>query len=245
MKLIKKIFMKRIHILFVLFGLAFLSCEKVEEVLDNNTALTDEEIAQGLKEALAVGTDTAVSIVSVLDGYFGDPLIKVDLPPDADKMVAVASILGSEQQIEDLILMINRSAEDAAPEAINIFVDAITSMTIVDAINILHGSDSAATIFLRDNTYANLYTTFKPKIETSLDKELVLGASANSTWLAATSTYNTVYVSDPVDTDLSTHVTQKALDGLFKKIADEEKQIRENPLNRISDLLKKVFGELD
>ena len=237
--------MKKIYILFVVFAVLFSSCEKVDEILNNETTLTDAEIAQALKEALSVGTDTAVSIVSVVDGYFGDQLIKVDLPPDADKMVAVASILGSEQQIEELILMINRSAEDAAPEAIDIFVSAITSMTIVDAINILHGSDSAATHFLRENTYANLYTTFKPQIETSLNKELVLGASANSTWLAATSTYNTIYASDPVDTDLSTHVTHKALAGLFVKIADEEKQIRENPLDRVSDLLKKVFGELD
>jgi len=238
--------MKKIFILMVVVLFSLYSCEKANDIIDNpDEPLTDAQIAEGLKEALKVGTDTAVAIVSKVDGYFADSLIKIFLPPDADKMIAVASILGTEQQIEDLILMVNRSAEDAAPEAIDIFVTAITNMTITDAVNILHGSDSAATHFLRDNTYFELYQTFKPKIETSLDKELVLGASANTTWLSVTSVYNTAYPADPVDTDLSTHVTEKALDGLFEKIKEEEKQIREDPLARVNDILRNVFGELD
>lgn len=238
--------MKKIFILIVAITFSFYSCEKAEDIIDNSDKpLTDAQIAEGLKEALKVGTDTAVAIVSKVDGYFADSLIKVFLPPDADKMIAVANILGTQQQIDDLILMVNRSAEDAAPEAIDIFVTAITSMTITSAVNILHGSDTAATHFLRDNTYFELYQTFKPKIETSLDKELVLGASANSTWLSVTSIYNTAYPIDPVDTDLSTHVTEKALDGLFEKIKEEEKQIREDPLARVNDILKEIFGELD
>jgi hypothetical protein len=238
--------MRKIFLLLIVALLSFHSCEKAEEIIDpEDNTLTDAQIADGLKEALKVGTDTAVSIVSKVDGYYGDNLIKIFLPPGSDKMVTAASILGNQQQIDDLILMINRSAEDAAPEAVNIFVTAITNMTIVDAINILHGEDSAATHFLRDNTYYELYQAFKPKIEASLDKELVLGASANTTWTAATTLYNNAYPLDPVGTDLSTHVTEKALDGLFEKIKAEEKQIREDPNARVSDILKDVFGELD
>lgn len=238
--------MRNIFILMLVVLFSFYSCEKANDIVENSDEpLTDAQIAEGLKEALKVGTDTAVTIVSKVDGYFGDSLIKIFLPPDADKMNAVAADLGIEQQITDLILMVNRSAEDAAPEAVDIFVAAITNMTITDAVNILHGSDSAATHFLRDNTYFELYQTFKPKIETSLDKELVLGASANDTWISVTSTYNEAYPADPVDTNLSTHVTEKALDGLFEKIKEEEKQIREDPLARVNDILKQVFGELD
>ncbi len=238
--------MKKILILITVVLFSFYSCEKANDVIDNtDKPLTDTQIAEGLKEALKVGTDTAVAIVSKVDGYFQDTLIKIFLPPNANKMINVASALGIQQQIDDLILMINRSAEDAAPEAIDIFVSAITNMTITDAVNILHGSDSAATHYLRDNTYHELYQIFKPKIEISLDKELVLGASANSTWLSVTSVYNLANPLDPVDTDLSTHVTEKALDGLFEKIKEEEKQIREDPLARVNDILKTVFGELD
>jgi len=155
--------------------------------------------------------------------------------------------------IEDVIVRMNRAAEDAAKEATPIFVGAITSMTIVDAIEILHSNDTAATHYLRGTTYYELKDLFQPKIDNSLDKALVAGISTNESWESLTVAYNSVAETfagqliglTPVNTDLSEHVTRKGLDGLFLKVAEEEKDIREDPLARVNDILKKVFGSLD
>lgn len=225
---------------------------------DEETGLSEAEIAQGLKEALKVGTDTAVTIVSALDGYYGDDLIKIILPPEADIIMehkddAILQAIGIGNLIDNVILTMNRAAEDAAVEATSIFVNAITSMTISDAIDILHGQDTAATHFLRITTFSALKNAFQPKIKTSLDKPLVLDKSTNETWSDLTTPYNTVAETlpgkaiglEPVNSTLDEHVTVKALDGLFVKVADEERDIRNDPLARVNDILKKVFGELD
>lgn len=234
---------------------AFFSCEKVTDIVEEG-GLSDEEIIQGLKEALRVGTDTAVSIVSQLDGYYGDPIIKILLPPEADIIVNNAnspllSSIGVSQMIDDIILGINRSAEDAATEAAPIFVNAITSMTISDGLSILNGSDSAATHYLRITTNSDLHSLFKPKMQASLNKPLVGGVSAQNTWTSLTNQFNSVANTtagqlaglSPVNTQLDDYVTQRGLDGLYVKVADEEKDIRNNPSAQVTDILKKVFGQ--
>jgi hypothetical protein len=244
-------------VLSILMVPLFYSCEEADEIIES-LGLTDTEIIAGLKEALTVGTDTAVSIVSKVDGYYKDELIKILLPPEADIIVdnldnPLLQGLGLDLLVEDVILKINRAAEDAATEAAPVFWNAITGMTIADGYNILHGEDTAATHYLRVNTFGPLTQLYAPKMQTSLDKDIVGGVSAQDTWSTLTGEYNTIANSvvgqlaglEPVNTDLGEWVTVKALDGLFVKIADEEKAIREDPLARVTALLERVFGSLD
>ena len=235
----------------------FYSCEEADEFIEN-LGLTDAEIVAGLKQALKIGTDTAVNIVSQVDGYYKDELIKILLPPEADIIVdnldnPVLQGLGLDQLVENMIFKINRAAEDAAKEAAPIFWDAITDMSISDGWDILHGEDTAATHYLRENTYGSLNELFAPKMQNSLDKDLVAGVSAQETWNSLTSTYNSVAETPlgqlagltPVNTNLGEWVTARALDGLFVKVADEEIKIRNDISHRVTDLLRRVFGSLD
>jgi hypothetical protein len=247
---------KLVILLFAIMIPLMYSCEEADAIIEN-LGLSDAEIVSGLKEALTIGTDTSVSIVSKVDGYYKDDIIKILLPPEADIIIdnmnsPVLQALGLDQLIEDLILKINRAAEDAASGAKPIFWDAITGMTITDGYNILHGEDTAATHFLRENTFSGLHDLFAPVLQNSLDKDLVAGVSAQQAWNTMTGQYNDIANSlvgqlaglSPVNTDLGSWVTTKALDGLFVKVAEEEKAIREDPLARVTDLLRRVFGSL-
>jgi hypothetical protein len=234
---------KFILMFFIVLVLGF-SCTKID------TELTEEEIIQGLKDALKVGTDTSVTTVSKINGYFGDMAIKIFLPEEASQIINMKDkVPGLSLLIDSMVLSLNRAAEDAAVEAKPIFVNAITSMSIIDAVNILHGSDTAATYYLKQSTYTSLKNLFQPKITTSLDKPII-GVSANSLWNNITGLWNNYANSipgqwlgaQPVNITLSEYTTNKALYGLFLKIGNEEKDIRHNPAARIDDILKKVFG---
>jgi len=238
------------NLLLVIIPFTFYtSCDKI------NTGLSDAEIVEGLKSALIVGTDTSVAGVSKVNGYYGDAIIKIMLPPDASVLMEYLSMIpGGDQMVEDVILRINRAAEDAAVKATPVFVGAVTSMTISDAFNILHGNDTAATHYLRQTTWTSLFQLFQPDINTSLDKPLVAGVSANESWSSLTTAYNEYVVNTPagviagltpVTTGLGNFSTGKALDGLFYKIGEEEKDIRQDPAARVNDILKRVFGSLD
>ena len=249
--------MKKLFVVLIALMIPILySCEEADDIIEN-IGLTDSEIIAGLKEALTVGTDTAVSIVSQVDGYYKDELIKILLPPEADIIVEnlnhpLITGLGLDQLVEDLILKINRAAEDAAKDAAPIFWDAITDMTIADGYNILHGEDTAATHYLREQTYSELFDLYAPKMQNSLDKDIIAGVSAQDTWNTLTEQYNNVANSvvgqiaglQPVTSNLGVFVTNKGLNGLFVKIADEEMAIRHDPLARVTDLLRRVFGSL-
>lgn len=248
--------MKKIFIILSLL-ICFTSCDENGDIIDiiENTGLTEAEVTEGLKEALTIGTDTAVSIVSQVNGYFLDELIKIYLPPEANIIVEnvdnpILSALGVEAFIEDMVLKLNRAAEDAAAEATPIFIDAITDMTIQDAFGILNGSDTSATHYLREKTFINLQDAFQPKIGTSLNKPIVAGISAAETWTTFTTLYNDIANSlvgqlaglTAVNTQLDAYVTAKALNGVFVKVAEEEQAIRTDPLARVTDILEKVFG---
>jgi hypothetical protein len=247
MKHLKSIILAGVISVFI-----FTSCEETKEIIDDLTpALTEAEVVEGLKSALIVSTDTSVSQVSALNGYFGDPLIKILMPEEAAIITENIEMLPFGQDyIDEMVLKMNRAAEDAAGEAAEVFWSAITEMTISDAFNILNGDDNAATQYLIDHTYNNLQSLYQPKVNASLDKALVEGVSANESWDFLTSNYNEVANSligqlaglTPVDVPLDEYVTTKALDGLFVKIAEEEKQIRHDPLARVNDILKRVFG---
>lgn len=239
------------------FLILFNSCEESGDIVDilTNTPLTEAEVIEGLKEALEIGTDTAVSTVSQLNGYLLDEVIKIYLPPEADIIVEninnpLLAAIGVDVFIEDMVLKLNRAAEDAAKEATPIFVDAITEMTIQDAFDILNGADTSATHYLREKTFINLKEAFQPKIATSLNKPIVAGISAAETWTSFTTLYNDIANSlvgqlaglTPVNTQLDEYVTVKGLHGVFVKVADEEKAIRTDPFARVTDILERVFG---
>ncbi|HOU99293.1 MAG TPA: DUF4197 domain-containing protein [Bacteroidales bacterium] len=230
---------------FLISLVAILSCTK-------ENGLSEEEIIQGLKEALKVGTDTSSANLHKTDGYYGDAIVKILLPPDAHGVLEhqndpLLQAAGIDQKIEQLVLSLNRSAEDAAIEAKPIFVDAITTMSISDAASILHGTDSAATLYLKAKTRSSLFNVFIPKLQVSLNKPLVAGMSAYEAWEQLKSVYNPLCNPltgwQPITSNLDTFATNKGLDGLFIKIAEQEKLIRHNVSYQVSDILRKVFGE--
>ena len=225
--------MKAIKYCLVLVFVSFMfSCQK-------DTGLTTDQIIQGLKEALRVGTNNSVTSAHQTDGYFGNLDIKIPFPQDAQFVeTAVAAIpLVGQSLVDDLVLKVNRAAEDAADKAGPILLDAITNITFDDALNILNGADDAATQYLRTHTYDQLKATFMPDINNSLTS---IGAA--QAWTAVTNAYNNLPVHDPVNTNLADYTTGKALDGLFVLIAKEEAKIRHDPAARVTDILKTVFG---
>jgi hypothetical protein len=230
----------------------FVSCTKdqLDQTLGTVTdELSNEEVIAGLKEALNVGTDTSVTILNKADGYFRDEAVKILLPPEAQVMYDnLNKVPGIDVLLDQTILAMNRAAEDAAGEAKPIFVSAIKGITIGDGFAILKGSDTSATTYLRGKTYDSLYNTFQPKIDVSLNKPLVAGVSAQSAYANLIDFYNTASLNGllfaKVTTNtLSGHVTTKGLNGLFLKVADQEKKIRLDPIAQVTDLLKKVFGK--
>lgn len=204
----------------------------------NKKNLSNSEIASGLKEALKVGAQNAGKRLSATDGYFGNSLIKILLPPEAQQVESSLRAIGMGSIVDKAILSMNRAAEDAATKAAPIFINAITSMSIQDGINILSGGNNAATLFLKARTTAALTQAFQPVIQNSLNK-----VGAPEIWRTVFSTYNNLPLAqNKVNPDLTGYVTERALAGLFTTIADEELKIRTNPAARVNDLLKKVFG---
>lgn len=232
--------------LLAFFCLGLVACEKALDILQK-TGLSNQEITQGLKEALTLGTDSSATTLSKTDGYYMDLAVKIFLPEEAQAIYSsIDKIPGGNLLLENTILSINRAAEDAAPASKQILWNAVSGITITDGLSILNGPDSAATLYLKGKTFDSLFVLFEPKIKQSLSKQLVGSVSAESAYTDLVNAYNTASLNgilwDPIKTNsLSKHVTQKGLDGLFLKIALEEKQIRNNPLHRISDILKKVF----
>ena len=211
--------------------------KKVEEKVTTTTSsLTEEEVGAGLKEALTNGVEKGVAQLSKPDGYFKDPTIKIPLPEEARNAEDKLRKIGQGKKVDDAIESINRAAEDAASEAKDIFVTAIKSMTVTDAMGILRGGDDAATRYLDKTTRSTLFEKFNPVIKVSLEK---VGATKH--WNTVFTTYNKLPMVTKVNPDLDAYATDKAIDGLFVQIAKEEKEIRGNPAARVTDLLKKVF----
>jgi len=242
---------------FVLLILTLVSCAELEQIAEDiyttqsSTSPTQSEIVKGLKEALRVGTDTAVNQLSKVNGYYQDELVKILLPEETDVIIEnVNKIPGGDQLVNKVIKSINRAAEDASTEAAPVFKQSITSMSISDALNILNGADTAATHYLRKTTYQQLYNLYKPKIKASIHKDLVGNVSTGEAWKELTGAWNKFAQSmvgqiggyETVNINLEDYLTHKALNGLFIKIAEEEKQIRKDPVSRVTEILRRVFG---
>ena len=249
--------MKRQILIVSLVSLLLGSCAELNTIMQSiptDSPLTEAEVIDGLKEALITGSRNASSILSAVDGYYGDELVKILLPPEASVIIDnLSKIPGGDKLVEDVILSINRAAEDAAREVAPIFVNSIRQMTIADAFGILRGADNAATQYLVSTTRGELYDLYKPKIRQSTEKDILGNLSAKDSWEALTGKWNLFANSiagrladvSPVNTDLDDYLTNRALDGVFLKVEIEEKKIRENVSARVTPLLQKVFGSLD
>ncbi|GAB4370461.1 MAG: DUF4197 domain-containing protein [Deltaproteobacteria bacterium] len=198
---------------------------------------SDSRIIEGLKEALTLGTDNAVTRVSAVDGYFADEAIRILMPDKVRKVADVLGKIGYRRQVDEFVLSMNRAAEKAAPRAKAIFVGAIREMTFEDARKILHGGDTAATDYFREKTGGKLYEAFEPVIASSMDE---VGATRRYKDLMAK--YASIPFVNAESMDLDRYVTNKALDGLFYMVGREERRIRTDPAARVTDLLKEVFG---
>ena len=206
----------------------------------NGGALSESDIAAGLKEALSVGAKNATGKLSVVNGFFGNALVKVLMPPEAKKVENTLRQLGLGSQVDEAILSMNRAAEDASAKALDIFINAVKNMSIQDGMAILKGGNNAATNYLKNKTTAALTAAFRPVIQNSLDK-----VNATKYWNIVFTTYNELPTTfKKINPDLPAYVTERALAGVFLYIADEEAKIRQNPAARVSDLLKKVFGSI-
>ncbi|HUW93893.1 MAG TPA: DUF4197 domain-containing protein [Bacteroidales bacterium] len=246
----------RLLVLFLSLAM-FTACTELMQVLQTVSttgALTEADVISGLKEALIIGARNSAGKLSAANGYYNDPAVKIPLPEEAAVIVEnISKIPGGQKLIEDLILNINRAAEDAAREAAPIFVNSVNQLTIADGFNILKGADNAATQYLISTTYTDLYNLYKPKIETSTRKDIVAGISAQESWEALTVKWNSFANSlagrlggfKPVTTNLDDFLTRKALDGIFLKVEGEELKIRKEVSARVSPILQKVFGSLD
>ncbi|ULQ53691.1 DUF4197 domain-containing protein [Flavihumibacter fluvii] len=201
------------------------------------SGLSSDDIIAGLKEALIVGSKNSTDKLSAADGFFKDAAVKVLMPEEAKKVEQKLRQLGMGQLVDDAILSMNRAAEDASKSAAPIFVNAVKKMTVQDGLSILNGADTAATGYLRKTTSPELMAAFHPVIDSALQK-----TGATKYWKDIFDTYNK-FTLKPINPDLSSFVTGKAMDGIFHYVAEEEKKIRTNPAARVSDILQKVFNK--
>lgn len=240
----------------VLLMLLLAGCAELLNILQSagNLPLTESEVISGLKEALITGAKNSAQKLSAENGYYGDAAIKILLPDEAKTIIDnISKIPGGDQLVQDVVLRINRAAEDAAKEVAPIFVNSVTQMSITDAFNVLKGADNAATAYLKNTTYNDLYALYKPKIQASTEKKIIGNISTKDSWNTLTTKWNNVANSvvgkianlKPVNTDLDDYLTNKALTGMFSKVEAEELKIRKDVSARITPLLQRVFGSLD
>ena len=236
--------LRRAFLLLLPLLLQACTSQQINQTLNTvlNGGLTSQDIANGLKEALQIGAREGAEELSQAGGYYDDLAYRILLPEEVQRVTERLQAVPGFSDLEAVILKkINQGAEDAATKAAPIFVDAIRQMSIQDAVGILRGDDNAATEYLRQNTSQALTAEFAPVINNSLDKY-----DANKVWLDAATAYNNFPLTrTKVETDLGAYVTQQALDGLFKKVALKEEDIRENVAARTTELLRRVFAQQD
>lgn len=225
--------------IFSLFGCAEMQ-QVLEQLPQQTGVLSEAEIGNGLKEALQNGITKQVSKLTATDGFFKNEDVKILLPEELQKVDTKLRQLGMSKLADDGLRIINRAAEDAVKEATPIFVDAVKQMTFTDAKNILLGNESSATTYLQNSTSTALYGKFSPVIKNSFAK-----VGADKIWTQIITKYNSIPLVKKVNPDLTDYTTNKAMAGVFKMIAVEEKDIRTNFSARTSDLLKRVFALQD
>ncbi|NGM60735.1 DUF4197 domain-containing protein [Sphingobacterium sp. SGG-5] len=238
----------------------FISCDTLSQVATNmpqttrgtstgtkttgsSGTITQTEAATGIKQALSKGLNNSINTLSAQNGFLGDAVVKILMPQEAQQVEKTLRSIGMGSLVDNFITSLNKAAESAVKEAAPVFVNALSQMTVTDAFNILLGSQQdAATSFFKRTTSATLTAKFNPIVESALGKNNV-----STYWTQLTTAYNNLPLSNQkIQTDLNAYVTQKAIDGLFVKVAQEELKIRQNIGNaRSSGILDKVFGWVD
>ncbi|WP_291129135.1 DUF4197 domain-containing protein [Flavobacterium sp. UBA7682] len=230
-------------ILALLISYSLLSCAELQQVANQFPELNQTgqlDIAGGLKEALNNGISKQVSKLTAMDGFYKNEAVKILMPEELQKVDKALRKIGLSSLADDGIKMLNRAAEDAVKESTPIFVDAVKQMSFTDAKNILMGNESSATTYLQTTTSTPLYAKFNPVIKNSFAK-----VGADKVWNNIISKYNSIPLVKKVNPDLTDYTTNKALEGVYKMIAVEEKNIRTNLNSRTSTLLQKVFALQD
>jgi hypothetical protein len=202
--------------------------------------LSNDEVIAGLKEALEKGATLSVEKASVIDGFWRNDRLRIPFPAEAEKMKTTLVRIGMQRHVDEFELTMNRAAEDASKEAAAIFINAIKGMSVGDGFAILRGGENAATNYLKEKTTTDLIARFRPIVEQATSK-----VALAEHWSTLASAYNKagfITGSQAVDTDLNAYVTQRAIDGLFVLVAEEEARIRKDPMARTTDLLRRVFG---
>ncbi len=228
---------------FVVVIFLFVSCNELQQVvnqLPSGTVLGNEEIANGLREALDKGVDKQVSKLTKADGFYRNELVKILLPEELQKVDKTLRDIGLDNLADEGLKVLNRAAEDAVAEATPIFIDAIKGISFADAKSILLGNDRAATTYLMNSTEQKLYNKFNPVIKNSFEK-----VGADKIWSSLITRYNSIPLTADVNPDLTDYVTQEALDGVFTMIAIEEKEIRTKVSSRTTDVMRRVFALQD
>jgi hypothetical protein len=235
--------MKKIYLLLCSV-IVLSSCAELQQIANQipqgGGVLSQADIGNGLRAALDQGIDREVTKLMSTDGFYKNDLVKILLPEELQKVDDGLRKIGLSSVADEGLKLLNRAAEDATKEALPIFVDAVKGITFTDAKNILLGDNRAATSFLETKTQQELYTKFSPVINSNLSK-----VGATDLWSGAINKYNKIPFTTSVNPDLTDYVTQKAMEGVFKMIAQEEIQIRENVSARSTDLLKRVFALQD
>ena len=243
---------KIIPFVLILTILVLPSCNELQQIMkegseklnvNGDKPLSETEIIAGLKEALTTGTKNTVKTLSATNGFYKDPSAFIPFPEEAVKVKEIAIKYGLEQQVTQFEETLNRAAEKASEEAYDIFASAITSMSVQDAWGILKGNDDAATQYLISTTSKKLHDKFYPVVANATEEVML-----TKYWNPLIDKYNktsVIHGGENIDTDLNEYVTQRALKGIYAKIAIEESKIRKDPVSRVTDLLKKVFGSLD
>ncbi|MEO8240201.1 MAG: DUF4197 domain-containing protein [Flavobacterium sp.] len=234
-------------ILVFMLALSLASCAQVQQTLNQLPQLSSQipslggvDIASGLKEALNKGITQQVSKLTAVDGFYKNEAVKILMPAELQKVDATLRKVGLSSLADEGVKMLNRAAEDAVKEATPIFVSAVRNMSFTDAKNILLGNDSAATGYLQNSTTTALYGKFNPVIKSSFEK-----VGADVVWTKIITKYNMIPLVKKVNPDLTDYTTTQALSGVFKMIAVEEKEIRNNISARTTPLLKSVFAMQD
>jgi hypothetical protein len=228
----------------LLMGLSGCTASQIQQTMDGvmqttgqSGALTQSEVNMGLKQALSQGINKGATQAAQTDGFYKNSLIRIPFPPDVKKVENTLRSVGLGSEVDKFILSLNRGAEDAAKSAAPIFLNAIKQLTFSDVWNILRGEKDAATQYLKRTTTSQLTTAFSPIMKQSLDR-----VNATKYYSELVNRYNKIPVVQKVNPDLESYATQKAIDGLFTLVAQEEANIRENPIARTTELLKRVFG---
>ncbi len=224
-----------------LFAIVVSSCGELQQIANQLPgAIGNDEIAEGLRQALNSGIDKQVNKLTKKDGFFRNEMVRILLPDELKKVDKTLRDIGLSALADEGLKLLNRAAEDAVKEATPIFVDAVKGITFGDAKDILLGDDKAATSYLQGRTKNSLYKKFSPVIKNSLDE-----VNATKVWKDIITKYNSIPLTRDVNPDLTDYVTDEALKGVYTMIAVEEGKIRNNINSRTTDLLRKVFALQD